>query len=105
VEVKSDAEHQQDDADLRKLLGKGAIGDEAGSRWTDDDPCKQVADDRRQADALCGESQHQSNGKSGGDRQDQVDVVHVVSFFMASVVTVEEDSRSGEMRPAGMMDC
>jgi hypothetical protein len=48
VKLEADAEHQQDDADLRELLGERRVGREAGRVRPDDDAGEQVADDRRQ---------------------------------------------------------
>ena len=47
VELEADAEHQQNDADLRQLLGQRGVGDEAGSVRTDQRARQQVTDDRR----------------------------------------------------------
>ena len=52
VELQADAEHQQDDADLRQLLGQRRVGDEARRVRADQRAGEQVADDRRQAEAL-----------------------------------------------------
>ena len=52
VELQADAEHEQDDADLGELLGDPAVGDESGCVRAHQDSREQVADDRRQADAL-----------------------------------------------------
>ena len=47
VEVQPDAEHQQDDADLRELFRQVAIGDEARRVRPDDDAGQQIPDDGR----------------------------------------------------------
>ena len=52
VELQADAEHQQNDADLRELLGQRGVGDEARRVRADERPGQQVADDRRQPEPL-----------------------------------------------------
>lgn len=47
--MQADAEHQQDDADLRQLDRELLVRDEAGREGTDHDAGQQIADDRRQA--------------------------------------------------------
>ncbi len=45
--MKSDAEHEEHDADLRELGRELDVGDEAGRSRADDDPGEQVAGQRR----------------------------------------------------------
>ena len=52
MELETDAEHQQDDADLGQLLGQRGIGDEARRVRTHERPGEQVADDGGEAEAL-----------------------------------------------------
>ena len=58
-----DAEHEQDDADLGELLGQRRVGDEAGRVRPDQRARQQVADDRRQAEALREEAQDQRSAE------------------------------------------
>ena len=76
VKLQPDAEHQENHADLRQLLGERAVRDEARRVWTDQDPGEQVADDRRQADALRDEAQDQRRAETASECEDQIVVVH-----------------------------
>ncbi len=68
AELQPDAEHQQDDAQLRQSLDRCFVGDEAGrSSGTDQEAGQQVAKDNRQLEPLAGERRdrggHQNDGK------------------------------------------
>ena len=76
VELQADAEHQQDDADLRQLLGQGRVGDEAGRVRADQRAGEQVADDGRKPEALRDVAQDQRGAEASGQRQDQVVCMH-----------------------------
>jgi len=80
VELKADAEHQQDDADLGELFGERRISDEAGSVGPDQRTCKQVTDDWGQADPLGEIAQEQRSRESAGEREDQVVLVQGLSI-------------------------
>ena len=64
VELQPDAEHQQDHADFRELLGEVGVGDEAGRIGSDDDAGQQVADDGRQSQALRDVAEEQRRAES-----------------------------------------
>ena len=51
-EMEPDAEHQQDDAELGELVGEVLVGDEAGGERPDGDAGDQVADQRRELEAV-----------------------------------------------------
>jgi hypothetical protein len=74
VEVQADAEHEQDDADLRHLLRQVPVGDEPRRVRADDDAGQQVADDRREPQSLGDVPQDQRGRQPAGQRQDQVQV-------------------------------
>ena len=78
VELQADAEHQQDDADLGQLLGEGGVGHKAGRVRADERAGQQIADDRRQAEALRDVAEDQRRGQAAGERQDEVIRVHLV---------------------------
>jgi hypothetical protein len=50
--MQADAEHQQDDADLGEVIGKFLIGDIARREGADHNPGQQIADQRRDAEAV-----------------------------------------------------
>ena len=68
-EVQADAEHQQDHADLGELGGE-RVGDEARRERADGDAGEQIADDRRQAEAVARRSRRRSQrrGRSRSSR-------------------------------------
>ncbi len=47
VKLKSDAEHQKDDADLGQLVRQFLVGDEAGCVRSNGETGKKIADDGR----------------------------------------------------------
>ena len=63
VELQADAEHQQDDADLGQLLGEGRVGHETRRVRADQRAGQQVADDRRQPEALGDETEDERGAK------------------------------------------
>ena len=64
MELQAHAEHQQDDADLRELLGQRRVGDEARRVRPDEHPGEQVADDGREAETLGEIAQNQRSGEA-----------------------------------------
>ena len=72
--MQADAEHQQDDADLGELVGDVLVGDEAGRERPDQDAGEQIADQRRQLEAVRqhakGEGEHEADGERGDERRD-----------------------------------
>ena len=63
--MQTDAEHQQDHADLGQLDGDILVGDEARRERPDDDACHQISDQRRQLEAVGkhakGEGEHEAD--------------------------------------------
>jgi len=80
VELESNAEHQQDDADLGELFGERRISDEAGGVGPDQRPRKQVTDDRGQANPLGEIAQEQRSRESAGEGEDQIVMVQGLSI-------------------------
>ena len=76
VKLQAHTEHQQDHADLGQLFGYPRIGDKARRVGSDHQPCHQVPDDRRQADAAREVSQQQCDGETAGEREDQTVAGH-----------------------------
>jgi hypothetical protein len=76
VELQSDAEHQQNDADLRKLLGEGAVGDEAWGIGTDEQPRREISDERREPEPLRDVAAGQCGGQRASECEDETDGVH-----------------------------
>ena len=95
-EMQADAEHQQDDADFGKLIGQRLIGDEARRVGTDDQPGQQIADDRREPQALRQITQHDRRRESAGQRQQQVEFVH--KDFVRLVVHADSHAAAGRQR-------
>ena len=81
IEVQPDAEHQQDDADFGQLRRHLRVGDEAGRLRADEDPGQQVADDRRQAEPLGDQPQHQ---RSRPGRRKGTPAVHTLRATLRS---------------------
>ena len=68
--MESDAEHEQDDADLGELIGDARIGYEAGREGADGDAGQQVANERRQAQAMGRDAKRQGEHKANNDGGD-----------------------------------
>ena len=77
MELKTDAEHQQDDAELRELLGDVSVGDEAGGIRPDNRASEQVADNRGKAQAMCGVPEQESRRQPSSQGQNQVEFMHI----------------------------
>jgi hypothetical protein len=69
--MQADAEHQQDDADLRQLGGEVGIRDEARCERTYRDAGDQISDERRQAHAGGEESKGEGEDEADGDQCDE----------------------------------
>ena len=71
-EMEPDAEHQQNDADLGELVGDVLVGDIAGRERPDQDAGEQIADQRRELEAMHqyaqGEGEHEADGEGGNER-------------------------------------
>jgi hypothetical protein len=70
-EMKADAEHQEDDADLGQLRGEGRIGDEARCDRTDGDAREQVAHQRRDAKTLGNRAEDKGKDDTCDNRRDE----------------------------------
>jgi hypothetical protein len=70
--MQANPEHQQDDADLGELIGDALIGDEARRERTDGNAGEQIADQRRQLQALGykpeAEGEHKAHGQGRDER-------------------------------------
>ena len=80
VELQPDAEHQQDDADLGELRGQRRVGDESRRVRADEQARGQVADDRRQPDAVRDVAADEGRGQAPGQRENQPGLVHARSY-------------------------
>jgi hypothetical protein len=76
VELQSDAEHDQDDADFGELFGQLGVGREAGGVRPDQHAGNQVANDRRQAETLGHVPQHQGGAQTCGQHENDFSTVH-----------------------------
>ena len=80
--MEPDAEHQQDHADLGELVGDVLVGDIAGRERPDQDTGEQIADQRRELEAMHqyaqGECEHEADGEGGNERWD---VRHVAELL------------------------
>lgn len=72
METQADAEHQQHDADLGKLLRHLAACHEAGGVRTHGDASQQISDDGRDPDPLGDETQDEGDGEAAGEGQDDI---------------------------------
>jgi hypothetical protein len=79
VELKADAKHQKDDANLRELLGQERVGDETRRIRTHQCAGEQVADNGRQTEALGDVAQYERGAKASRQRQDEIVGMHVVA--------------------------
>ena len=70
-EMQADAEHQQDDAHFGKLAGQFAVGDEAEGIGPDQDAGDEVADQRRQPQAIGDQAEDEGIGERRRDRGNQ----------------------------------
>ncbi len=76
VEVQPDPEHEQNHADIGKLLGEMRVGLEAGRVLADDDPREEISDDGRQPEPVRDVPKHEGRAERAGQRQDKFGVVH-----------------------------
>lgn len=80
MKVQADAEHHQNDADLGELLGDGQIAAETRRVRPDEHAGEQVADDRRQSQAMGDVAADQGRAERGGKRRNQFEIaVHAAS--------------------------
>ena len=78
VKVQTDAEHEQDDADLGELRGEVRIRLKAGRVFAERDAGGEVADDGGEPATFRYQTTDQRGGKPEGERGDQRDVMHGV---------------------------
>ena len=76
MELQADAEHEQDHADFRELLGEARVGHEARSMRPDENPAEQIPDNGREPEALRQVAENQGGRESTGERDNQIDAVH-----------------------------
>ncbi len=69
--MQADAEHQQDDTKLGEFGGERLIGDEAGRERTDGDAREEIADQRRNPEALGDGSEDEGEAEARDDGRDQ----------------------------------
>ncbi len=74
-EMQADAEHQQDDADLGQLVGEALVGDEARREGPDQHAGQQIADQRRDAQAVGERAEDEGQHQPHDDGRDQRRVV------------------------------
>ena len=78
MELQADAEHQQDHANLRELLGELRVGDKAGRVRTDERAGQQISDDGRQPEPVRHVPERQCGREPAGEREDQIVGMHPV---------------------------
>ena len=70
-EMQAHPEHQKDDPDLRQLRGEALIGDEAGGEGTDHDPGEKISGERRDAQAMGDDPEHEGQHDGADEGSDQ----------------------------------
>ncbi len=73
--MQADAEHQQNDADLRDLAGEIRVTDETGRERADGDPGQETAHERRQAQLACQKPAAKGENQTHHDSDDQRSIV------------------------------
>jgi hypothetical protein len=94
VELETDAEHQQDDADLGELFRERSVRDEAGRVGPHEDAGEQVADDGRQPEAVRDVAEHERGGESSSERQDEIVSMHVVALQCRVLRNADDNSQA-----------
>jgi hypothetical protein len=80
-EMQPDAEHQQNDADLRELVGETLVRHVAGREGAHENACQQVADQGRDAQAMRQGAENKCQNKPHNDHRYQRRVMrHRLSF-------------------------
>jgi hypothetical protein len=74
--VEAHAEHQEDDAQLRELLDRLGMSDEAGCERSDHHPDQQVPHERGQPQAAGEQPPEQRGGQGHHDVHEQSQIVH-----------------------------
>ena len=100
-EVDPDAEHEQDDADLRELLRQSGVDDDARCVGADDDAGEEVPDEGGHPQPDGEEPEQEGQAQAGGDRGDQCGLVgHALVDGVRSRWTSGEVVRRTEPRNA-----
>ena len=86
VKLQTDAEHEENDADLRELLGERGVRHESRGVRTDKRSGEQVADDGRESEPLGDVSQNEGGREPAGQRENQVVRMHSKSSTKVLVV-------------------
>jgi hypothetical protein len=82
VELQADAEHQQDDADLRELLCEVDVSGVARSVRADNDTGDEVANDRRKAKPLREIAANEGGAKPSGERENEPGFRHAIAMLV-----------------------
>ena len=70
-EMKPDAEHQQDDAELGQLRRNLTVGDISRRERADHDTRQEIADQRRQPQPVGGRAEKERQHEAGDDRRNE----------------------------------
>jgi hypothetical protein len=70
-EMQPDAEHEEDDADLRELRCEPDVGHEPGREGADRHARQQVADEGWESQTRGEEAEHEGESEAGGDRRNE----------------------------------
>ena len=97
--MQPDAEHQENDANLGKLIGDILVGDEARRERPDDDARHQIADQRRQLEAVRNDAE--AEGEHEADREGGNEGRHMQHemAFGTGLVTRGDKERHLRVRP------
>ena len=76
LEMQAHPEHQQHDANVRKLFRDLRLGDKAGSEGAADNAGDEVTDDRREPQAVCHPAAEQRGREAHGQVEQQAFAVH-----------------------------
>ena len=76
VKLQTDAEHQENDADLRKLLGERGVRDESRGVRTNKRSGEQVSDNGRKSEPLGDVSKNEGGSEAAGERENQIVRMH-----------------------------
>lgn len=76
MELEPHSEHEEDDPDLRELLGDVAVHDKSGRERPNHDAGREVTDDRRKPQTMRDEPKEPCGGESAAERQDETKRVH-----------------------------
>jgi len=83
-EVQTDAEHQQDDADLGQFVGEVLVGNKARCRRSDQHAGEEIADQGRNLQPLRDDPEDEGQDEANDDRRDERRVMGQGSTFLFS---------------------